>query len=380
MSDRTRRPASRALLFAAGRDWRDDDGGPTAGIARRPGGPSRADCDPRRRLRRPGHGDPPQAGGRRRLHRLRARPRTSAAPGGPTPIPGCQCDIPSHLYSFSFAPNPDWTPHLPASSPSCATTCARLPTQLRRAATASASARGAAARRWDEAADLWRIETGDGEFTADVLIAAPGPLSEPSMPDLPGLDDFAGTIFHTARWNHDHDLRRRARRGRRHRRVGDPGRAPDPARSRAPRTSSSARRRGSSRTATGRSRDLERRVYRRFPPLQRAVRAGVYWSAASCSCRGSSQPQILKALERIARTPHGATRSPTRSCARRSRRATRSAASGSCRPTTGTRRLRRRNVELVTDGIARDRARTDRDGRRQRCTRSTRSSSPPAST
>ena len=49
----------------------------------------------------------------------------------------------------------------------------------------------------------WRIETPDGQFTAQMLIAAPGPLSEPSIPSLPGIEDFRGTVFHTARWDHD---------------------------------------------------------------------------------------------------------------------------------------------------------------------------------
>ena len=59
---------------------------------------------------------------------------------------------------------------------------------------------------WDEDAQLWRIETSQGELTADVVIAAQGPLSDPSTPDLPGLESFEGTIFHSARWDHEHEL------------------------------------------------------------------------------------------------------------------------------------------------------------------------------
>ena len=50
------------------------------------------------------------------------------------------------------------------------------------------------------------MSTEKGAYTADVVVAAPGPLSEPSIPALEGLDTFAGTTFHTADWNHDHDL------------------------------------------------------------------------------------------------------------------------------------------------------------------------------
>ncbi len=121
--------------------------------------------------------------------------------------PGCQCDIPSHLYSYSFAPNPEWTRTYPLQEElgryarDCATRFGVLD-HVRLGCEVSDA-------QWDEAANRWRIETSDGEFTADVLIAAPGFLSEPSIPALPGLETFAGPVFHTARWNHDHDLRGR---------------------------------------------------------------------------------------------------------------------------------------------------------------------------
>src|SRR3954451_25176054 len=91
--------------------------------------------------------------------------------------PGCQCDIPSHLYSFSFAPNPDWTrtypkqPELRDYLRSTAERCGvydrvRLDTEVTDAT-------------WDAAAGRWRLTTSQGPYSADVLIAAPGPLSEP---------------------------------------------------------------------------------------------------------------------------------------------------------------------------------------------------------
>jgi cation diffusion facilitator CzcD-associated flavoprotein CzcO len=118
--------------------------------------------------------------------------------------PGCACDVPSHLYSFSFAPNPDWTstfspqPELQAYLRRVAeehgiTPRIRFGCELERA-------------RWDEAAQLWRLETSLGALTARVLITAAGPLSEPAIPDIPGLSRFEGTIFHSATWDHEHDL------------------------------------------------------------------------------------------------------------------------------------------------------------------------------
>ncbi|HWF24781.1 MAG TPA: NAD(P)/FAD-dependent oxidoreductase [Solirubrobacteraceae bacterium] len=118
--------------------------------------------------------------------------------------PGCACDVPSHLYSLSFAPNPDWTstfspqPEIQAYLQRVADEHRLLPhvrfgCELERA-------------WWDEPAQRWHLETAQGPLTARVLIAAPGPLSEPAIPDLPGLENFEGTVFHSATWDHEHDL------------------------------------------------------------------------------------------------------------------------------------------------------------------------------
>jgi cation diffusion facilitator CzcD-associated flavoprotein CzcO len=119
--------------------------------------------------------------------------------------PGCQCDVPSHLYSFSFALNPDWsrTYSKQAEIQAYLRDCAQRYDVMRHIRFGT-DVQGAA---WDDDLQRWRMETTDGEVLARVLVAGFGPLSEPSTPDLPGLDTFAGTTFHTARWNHDHDLR-----------------------------------------------------------------------------------------------------------------------------------------------------------------------------
>jgi cation diffusion facilitator CzcD-associated flavoprotein CzcO len=119
--------------------------------------------------------------------------------------PGCQCDVPSNLYSFSFAPNPAWTHSYP------------LQPQIQRYLRRCAERFGVLERTrlgcevlaasWQPGAARWRVQTSRGELRARVLIAAPGLLGEPSLPDVPGLDSFAGAVFHTARWDHDHDLR-----------------------------------------------------------------------------------------------------------------------------------------------------------------------------
>jgi cation diffusion facilitator CzcD-associated flavoprotein CzcO len=118
--------------------------------------------------------------------------------------PGCACDVPSNLYSLSFAPNPSWT-H--AFSPQ-----SEIREYLRRVARDDGLLPhirfgcGLIEAAWDDTAHRWRIETSTGPLTADVLIDASGPIADPSIPYLPGLDGFSGEVFHSARWKHGLDL------------------------------------------------------------------------------------------------------------------------------------------------------------------------------
>jgi cation diffusion facilitator CzcD-associated flavoprotein CzcO len=118
--------------------------------------------------------------------------------------PGCQCDIPSVLYSYSFAPNPNWTRTYPLQEEirdylrRCAAEFGVLPFIRFEHEVLSAT--------WEKEPRRWRIETSHGDITADVMVGAQGGLSNPSAPDIPGLEDFEGTRFHSAQWDHDHDL------------------------------------------------------------------------------------------------------------------------------------------------------------------------------
>jgi cation diffusion facilitator CzcD-associated flavoprotein CzcO len=118
--------------------------------------------------------------------------------------PGCQCDIPTHLYSYSFARNPNWSRLYPLQreileyiqevadryevSPHIRFQC-----EMERS-------------QWDEKEGVWSLRTSDGELTCDVLVSAIGATAEPADPDIPGWNSFAGTRFHSARWDHDHEL------------------------------------------------------------------------------------------------------------------------------------------------------------------------------
>ncbi|HEX2485917.1 MAG TPA: NAD(P)/FAD-dependent oxidoreductase [Myxococcota bacterium] len=119
--------------------------------------------------------------------------------------PGAACDVPSHVYSLSFEPNPDWSrafaesgeihryllrlvekwglrPHL------------RLDTEIVEA-------------RWDESSGRWELTTNrDERVEARVVVSGVGGLVDPRWPDLKGLESFAGEVMHTARWDHDYDL------------------------------------------------------------------------------------------------------------------------------------------------------------------------------
>lgn len=119
--------------------------------------------------------------------------------------PGCACDIPAHLYSFSFEPNSEWSsayapqPEIRAYMERCASKW-----QLHRKTRFGAEVVRA---DLDERAATWTVRTKDGRrFEADALVAGLGGLSRPAIPQLPGLDAFAGRTWHSAQWDHDAPL------------------------------------------------------------------------------------------------------------------------------------------------------------------------------
>lgn len=119
--------------------------------------------------------------------------------------PGLECDIASPLYCFSFAPNPDWSGPFPPQPEirEYIEGVARdhgLEPHLRLGV-------GAVAATWDEPKARWRVRFEDGsEVESQFVISAVGMFGPLSWPDIPGLDTFEGTTFHSAAWNHDHDL------------------------------------------------------------------------------------------------------------------------------------------------------------------------------
>jgi len=269
--------------------------------------------------------------------------------------PGCACDVPSNLYSFSFAPNPDWTrtysrqPEIRAYLERVVDTFGvrsriRLNTDVLEAS-------------WNDEAQRWRIDTSAGRFTAKVLVSGTGPLVEPRIPDFPGLESFAGPAMHSARWDHSVDLR-----GLRIASIGTGASAiqyvPMVARDaehlhvfqRTPPwiMPHSARP----------VKPIEQRVYRRFPAVQRAVRGGIYAARELMVLGFVKQPRGMKLLEKVA-APHrerglgGDADLIARTTPDYTLGCKRILPSNDWYPT-----LARKNVELVTEGVGEIRRRS----------------------
>lgn len=118
--------------------------------------------------------------------------------------PGCECDVPSALYSYSFAQNPDWSVAFAGQ--------AEILEYIRRTANEYKVEdyirfnQAVERAQWDDNTGLWNVDTGDGQYQARKLITCSGYLHEPIVPNVPGLDEFSGKLFHSARWDHDYDL------------------------------------------------------------------------------------------------------------------------------------------------------------------------------
>ena len=211
--------------------------------------------------------------------------------------PGAACDVPSHLYSFSFAPNPGWTRSFSPQP--------EIWEYLRRVA-AEEGITGSirfgeeiTAARWDPAACLWRVETTSGTLAARFLISAAGPLSDPLIPAMPGLGTFAGAVFHSASWDHDYDLT-----GRNVAVIGTGASAiqfvpriqPLVSRltvfQRTPPWIIPRHDRQISR--------LEHWLFRQAPVTQRMARAGIYWGRESYALGFVKNPGIMRMAETLA--------------------------------------------------------------------------------
>lgn len=118
--------------------------------------------------------------------------------------PGAACDVPSHLYSFSFEPNADWSRVYP-TQPELETYLQNVANkwQLRPHIRFDHTLNQA---RYDEKNSQWLVNTSGGDFKARFVISGNGGLAEPKLPDIPGVESFAGHHFHSANWDHSYTL------------------------------------------------------------------------------------------------------------------------------------------------------------------------------
>ena len=212
--------------------------------------------------------------------------------------PGCQCDVPSHLYSFSFALNPDWS-RTYSMQPEIGRYLRRTAEELDlvRHIRFSAELLDAA---WDDADKTWRVSTADGDLTCDFLVLGQGPLSEPSTPEITGIDTFHGDIWHSARWPEG-----AAMQGRKVAVIGTGASAIQIVPEIQPEVEHvTVFQRTAPWIMPHRDRPIrswERAAYRRFPALQKAVRAGVYWSRELLIFGLAKDTKWLKGVEKLAR-------------------------------------------------------------------------------
>jgi cation diffusion facilitator CzcD-associated flavoprotein CzcO len=212
--------------------------------------------------------------------------------------PGAACDVPSHLYSFSFAPNPDWSSSFSPQD--------EIQDYLRRCATdfgvrphlrTSTEVRAA---RWDEDSRRWHVDTNRGTYDAQFLVSATGALSDPSIPALPGLERFEGTAFHSSRWDHHHDLN-----GERVAVVGTGASAIQFVPQIQPKVGAlSVFQRTPPWIVPRWDRRFtrpERWMFRHLPVTQRLARTGIYWSREAYVFGFAFDPRLMKAAEMVAR-------------------------------------------------------------------------------
>jgi cation diffusion facilitator CzcD-associated flavoprotein CzcO len=212
--------------------------------------------------------------------------------------PGCACDVPSHLYSYSFAPNPDWSrAYAPQAEILAYLERCVADHDLRRHIRFGAEVTQAT---WDEPRGRWQVQANGLEVSARHLVLGTGALSRPAVPALPGLDRFRGKRFHSAAWDHGFDMA-----GKRIAVIGTGASAiqlvPHVARIAGhldlyQRTPPWILPRGD-RAMTAR----ERRTFARLPPVQRLYRWGIYALMESAALGFVVDRRILRLAARAGR-------------------------------------------------------------------------------
>jgi len=213
--------------------------------------------------------------------------------------PGCACDIPSHMYSFSFEQNAGWSQAY-SSQPEIWAYMRQVADKydLRRFIRFGQEMSGA---RWDEEEGRWFIASKSGEeFVSRFLVAGIGALHLPQIPELPGIEKFQGESFHSAQWNHGYDLE-----GKKVAVVGTGASAVQFVPRIAPKVAElSLFQRTPPWIMPKGDREMPswaRRAFRSVPALQRAYRDFLYWTLEVRAIGFNGHPAVMKLGERIAR-------------------------------------------------------------------------------
>ncbi|MEV6623516.1 NAD(P)/FAD-dependent oxidoreductase [Amycolatopsis sp. NPDC051106] len=213
--------------------------------------------------------------------------------------PGCACDIPSHMYSFSFEQNPDWS-RAYSPQPEIWRYMREVADKhdLRRFVRFGQEMTGA---RWDAEENRWHVATrGGDEFVAGALVAGVGALHLPQIPELPGIEKFAGPAFHSARWRHDVDLK-----GKKVAVIGTGASAVQFVPKIAPEVGELTLFQRTppwimpkaDHEMSGRTRAL----FKAFPPAQRAYRNVLYWLLEARAIGFNGQSWVMKLGQRLAK-------------------------------------------------------------------------------
>jgi cation diffusion facilitator CzcD-associated flavoprotein CzcO len=213
--------------------------------------------------------------------------------------PGCTCDVPSPMYSFSFAQNPDWSRFF--SPQQEIWDYLRDVVERYDLAPHIRYGREVTAASFDETTGTWDVlVNGDETLRARALVAGPGALHKPKVPDLPGLETFEGTTFHSAQWQHDHDLT-----GRKVAVVGTGASAIQFVPAIQPEVGRLTLFQRSAAWVTPKPdraiSPKERGFYARHPWAQRALRNAVYWALELRGTGFALTPKAMTFIERGAR-------------------------------------------------------------------------------
>ncbi|MBJ8343591.1 NAD(P)/FAD-dependent oxidoreductase [Antrihabitans sp. YC2-6] len=212
--------------------------------------------------------------------------------------PGAACDVPSHLYSYSFALNPEWTRSF-STQPEIQKYIASVADKfdVRDKHVFDCDMQSA---HWNAENAEWEVQTSQGKFVSKVLVSAVGALCEPSLPDIKGINGFEGEIFHSAQWNHDANLE-----GKRVAVIGTGASAIQivPAIAKSVSHMDVYQRTApwllprADRPYTA----VERLAFKHVPGFQRLSRAGIYWARETQVFGLAKAPILMKPLELVAR-------------------------------------------------------------------------------